>query len=174
MLNQFLFIVVLFFITTIGYSQKKKDTVPYTVRYTKLKDLYIKELDSKTHRTADSLFQVFAYKMTPYMSINEIDEENDSYPDWAKANIYKTEFKNATEVQKLWDEYDAANNAAVEENKEYFDCLLETIQLEGGVDMHMAIINEVREKYPLKYKRIKLPDRKKKDFNPPLPSFPKN
>jgi hypothetical protein len=147
-----------------------KDTVAPEVRYTKLKALYIKYQDSKTYQAADSLFQLYTYKLTPEVELKDIRAQGTDYLSWAKANLSKTEFKDYAEAEKLSDEFNKALTASTEANREYYDYLSETIQLEGGVDISMNVTMDVRREYPEKFKRIKLPKRKsKKDFYPKLP-----
>jgi hypothetical protein len=167
-----LFTLLLIALSFAGYSQgvqqpEKQDTPE--VMYIKLKKLYIQMEDSKSHKIADSLFQVYIYKITPDMPLNEISKENNNYPEWTKANLSKTEFKNVAEAEKLWAEYEAANRACVLDNKEYTDYMIQVIQLDGGVDMYVRITEEVFMDNP-KRNRIKLPNRQKKsDFYPKLP-----
>lgn len=160
-----------------GYSQAAKQLetteTPKEI-YSKLKILFIKQLDSKSYKIADSLSQVFYYKMTPDMTITEISKENEDYLEWTKANLSKTEFKEVAEAEKLWAEYEAANLASVRDNKEYFDYLLQIIKIDGGVEINTNVVTDVYMDNP-KRNRIKLPKRRKKsDFYPKLPTLPDN
>lgn len=162
----------LFTVSLQVYCQKNilKNPALTQKNYDKLKELYIKNLDSRSHRDADSLQQVFNYKLTSELSLAEISKQNDVYLDWAKANISKTEFKDFAEAEKLNKAFQDALTASTKENKEYYDYLIEILVLEGGVDMSMAVQDDVRENYPEKFKRLNLPIRQKKsDFYPKLP-----
>lgn len=176
MTKKLLLTLLLIGVSLCGYSQttakkqKQKDTVPYDERYNKLKELHIKNLDSKSQIAADSLFQVFVYKITPDVDFNVITEENQDLLVWAKTNIAKTEFKDAAEAEKLWAEYEQEINVSTAENKEYYEYLLDVFQTEGGIDLHLKVMEDVDEQYPEKNRRIKLPARKKKSaFYPKLP-----
>lgn len=168
-----LFTLLLLAVSLCSYSQaakKAKDTVPYEVRYEKLKKLHIKNLESDSHIAADRLFQVFVYKMTPEVDFNVIMEENTDNIEWTKANITKTEFKDTAEAEKLWAEYEAAISVSTLENKDYYNYLFETFNTEGGFELYLKIMEDVDEEYPDKIKTIKLPERKKKSaFYPKLP-----
>ncbi|MCO6148703.1 hypothetical protein [Flavobacterium sp. NRK1] len=69
-------------------SPLKKDSITneYTIRYNKLKELYIKQLDSESYKIADSLLYPFVKKkhmrkMTDMPMLV-----------WVKLNLYVTEF----------------------------------------------------------------------------------
>ena len=124
-------------------------------------------LDSQSHKIGDSIAQVFFYKITPDVELIEISKENRDYMAWTRANLSKTEFKTIEEAEQLWSKYEAAAKISVEENKEYYDYSFQTRKFDGGFELQMKIMKEVREASPEKYKRIKLPKRlKKKDLIP--------
>lgn len=148
-------------------KQKPKDTIPYEVRYTKFKKLYIKMRESQSHKIGDSIGQVFFYKITPDVELIEISKENWDYMAWTRANLSKTEFKTIEEAEQLWSKYEAAAKISADENKEYYDYSFETRKFEGGMELQLAIMKEVRAEHPEFFKRIKLPKRpKKKDLIP--------
>lgn len=178
MTNRLLLVLALLVFSLNSYSQapekkeKPKDNVSPEERYKKLKALYIKEIDSKTHIVADSLFQVFIYKITPDVEFNELTKQikSQDYLKWATENISKTEFKDAAEAEKLWTEYKEASTVNVMANQEYYNYLMETFQVERGIEMSSQLYLDVMEEYPGKRRRIKLPKRKKKsDFYPKMP-----
>ena len=159
-----------------GFSQatakkeKPKDPVSKEERYKKLKELYIKELDSKSHQAADSLFQVFVYKMTLEIDLTELPDDPETYVDWVKDNLSKTEFKDVAEAEKLWGEYRQNTEITIEENSAYYDYMMEAFKYEGGIATNVKVMTDVLSDYPEKFKRIKLPERKtKKDFYPKMP-----
>lgn len=167
---------LIFAVSFPGFSQsipkkiKPKDTIPYEMRYNKLKELKLKQKSSQTQLAADSLFQVFVYKITPELSLNEIKVERFDYLPWVKENLSKTEFKDMAEAEKLWNEYNDAINRNIEENKEYYDYLHEVLSFEGGIELSGQVIRDVAMENRDKIKRVKLPKRKKKsDFYPKLP-----
>lgn len=169
-----LFLILLLLATSI-YStaqtteikHKPKDTVPQEVRYNTFKKLYIQMRKSKSHLIADSIAQVFFYRITPDVELIDISKENRDYLAWTKANLSKTEFKTIEEAEKLWGEYDAAVKVSIEENKEYYAYLREIRSFEGGAELQFSIMQEVRAELPKNYNRIKLPKRpKKKDLIP--------
>jgi hypothetical protein len=176
MTKQLLLVLALLAFALSGFSQsalKKespKDPVSKEERYKKLKELYIKELDSKSHRTADSLFQVFIYKITLDVEIDELPEDPQTYVAWAKDNLSKTEFKDAAEVEKLWGEYRKNTDITIKENSAYYDYMMETFKYEGGISLNTEVMMDVMSDHPEKFNRIKLPERKKKsDFYPKMP-----
>jgi len=123
--------------------------------------------ESKSHQIADSIVQVFFYKITPDVALIDISKENYDYLAWTKANLSKTEFKTIAEAEKMWNEYETAVKVSTEENKQYYAYLREIRSFEGGSELQFSIMQEVREEHPDLYKRIKLPYRpKKKDLIP--------
>ncbi|PZR24395.1 MAG: hypothetical protein DI539_00015 [Flavobacterium psychrophilum] len=165
MLKQSLF-TLLFLITASHYSlaqtetkQKPKDTIPKEVRYNTFKKLYIQMRQSKSHQIADSISQVFFYKITPDMTLLEIAKENRDYMEWTRANLSKTQFSTIEEAEKMWNEWEAARKISIEENQGYYDYLREIRKFEGGNELQMSLMKEVRASHPELYKRIKLPYR---------------
>ncbi|MHA3787499.1 hypothetical protein ACX0HA_04750 [Flavobacterium hauense] len=159
-----------------GFSQggekkeKPKGRVPSEERYKKMKALYIQQLDSETHKAADSLFQLFAYKTTPEVKLKDITTNGTDYLTWIKENLSKTEFKDFDEAKKLWDNYTLAQFRDIEANKEYDNYRKELLRSDVGVDIYIKALDDVRDEHPEKFKQLKLPKRKKKsDFYPKLP-----
>lgn len=176
MTNRLLLVLAMLAFSLSGFSQasakneKLKDPVPREERYKKLKELYIKELDSKSHRTADSLFQVFIYKITLDFEMDELPEDPQTYVAWAKDNLSKTEFKDAAEAEKLWGDYMQNIENSIVENKAYYDYMMETFKYEGGIDTSIEVMTDVRSDHPEKFKRLKFPERaRKSDFYPKMP-----
>lgn len=140
-------------------APKPKDTIPWEVRYSTYKQLYIKMRQSESQKIADSISQLFFYKITPDVDLIEISKENRDYMAWTRANLSKTEFKTLEEAEKLWNEYESAIKSTTEENKDYYDYLREIRTFEGGAELQISFMKKVREEHPEKYKRIKLPKR---------------
>lgn len=168
-----LFLILLLLATSIystaqtAGTPKPEDTISREVRYNTFKKLYVQMRESKSHQIADSISQVFFYKITPDVELMDISKENRDYMAWTKANLSKTEFKTIEEAEKLWGEYETAVKVSIEENKEYYAYLREMRSFEGGPEMQMSFMMKVREDYPGLYKRIKMPYRpKKKDLIP--------
>ncbi len=143
-----LFILVLLCKSVAGQTsslQTDSITNEYTIRYNKLKELYIKKIDSESYKTANSLLSSFV-KKTHMRKLTDMPMLV-----WIKLNLYITEFKSFEEAQKEWDAVEAAQEIEFEENTEYYDYVFESM-MKTSVDIHINSEQEVRMEHPEKFR----------------------
>lgn len=124
----------------------QQDTISYTVRYNKIKELYLKQLESQSRRTLINLSLSFYKKMqaSPWEQIRPLDE---CLP-WIKANLNQTSFKSFEEAEKDWAAIEAAKDNEYNENKEYHDYIVECMLLDNSSKFLIDACKEVEAEHP--------------------------
>jgi hypothetical protein len=114
-----------------------KDTA-YINSYNKLRALYLKQLDSESHKKAMKLTDQFMTKAN-FNGDQNILLTDDGLMNWIKDNIEKTSFKNFEEALKLDEDLKTAYKADAIENAEYkaFDKIISDTY---GIDMVIDVM----------------------------------
>jgi hypothetical protein len=90
----------------------------YDKHYEKLKELHIKQLSSESHKTFSKLHKLFIKKMKFKGNLVQL---NGKYFEWIKENLANTTFESYEAAEKEWQVVQAANQANIKENKDYYD-----------------------------------------------------
>jgi len=154
-------LIVLFFIQLCASTQlNAQTTLPdstYTLRYNKLKELYLKMLTSKSSLEALRMTKEFTKKV--HYDGNEIDKKMlieyishgvDLLMPWIEANIYKTEFGSYNVALQEKERLVQAQAAETEENMEYYLYLQESINI-AGQQIFTDLVVEIMTYYPDKF-----------------------
>jgi hypothetical protein len=95
-----------------------KDTA-YANTYNKLRTLYLKQLDSESHKKAQKIGMAFMQKAKFTGDFKNFKDEN-GLMDWIKENLDKTSFKSYEEAVKENEAMKLAYEADAKENADYF------------------------------------------------------
>lgn len=135
------------------FSQQEErivaDTLPYPARYTKLKDLYLKRIETESYKSAQEIQIKYFDKMYPE-SADMQDFIKLGGVEWAKTHIYKTEFGSAEQIEREWKVVEEAFDKDIKENREYHKYHL-TCLVAGFYDIDQKIQEEVKKEHPEKF-----------------------
>lgn len=136
------FLMFFCFISGIVFSQetenKEIDCSPgsaeYTVRYLKLRAMYVKMLDSEATKKYLALSRSFNSKagfegIIKDKEKREVLRGNEPIKDWVLNNIEKTDFKNCAEAEALIKEIEDVNLQIVVENKDLYIYMGESLEI---------------------------------------------
>jgi hypothetical protein len=145
-----IFIVLLLIVSShFSFAQKHtnvlgKDSVanPYSVRYNKLKELYLKQVNSKSFKMVDSLQRSFIKKA---QFKGKLDMP---LLIWVKTNLFMTKFKNFDEAQKEWADIEAAQEIEMEQNADYYDYVYESILATSSAEIQINAKQDVEAEHP--------------------------
>jgi hypothetical protein len=117
----------------------------------KLKELYIKELNSESYKKQVLLIRAFADKVNFYdkSKINLI-KDLPSIILWIKENFEQTDFKSMDEVTAEMEKIIKAQAEVMKENKEFNDSMIETVAMLGP-EILSSVIHDVMYMYPEKF-----------------------
>jgi len=170
-----LFSLILLSQTLLGFSQETKpqvDSVPYEVWYKKLKELYIKRIDSESYKNSEKTTWAY-YDMLNMDASDGIVLMKIGSLEWSKANLYKTDFGSPEEAEREFKKVEDASGLEIEENEEYWDYFTKCLMATDIYDLEFKIEEEVKQEHPEKF--LTRPARKKKEsYLPKLPSLPQH
>lgn len=149
-----LFSIIPFLCFSQTAKEQKEDTIPYEVRYKKLKELFIKRIDSESYKKENRLFTGYVDKLNLKPSDSELFEEMEPL-EWAKANLKQTNFKTVAEAEKEWAAVEIAQDMELKENSAYHNYYFETLKATRKFDTYSILLEEVMEEYPDKFPKTK-------------------
>lgn len=128
------------------------DTVKdnYKIRHDRLKELYIKMLDSESNKKATKLRKAYVAKTNHLKYKDEVRPHIHDITKWVNANIEKTEFKSVEEATTMFNEVAVLELANLKENDEYMYYLAFTTANPKYKNLVAEIILEVMREYPEK------------------------
>ena len=128
-----LFIISVYLSTCYSYAQQNtvgNDSVTsYDLAYNKLKQLYLKQLDSDIYCKKKAVFRKFYKKMNFEGDASEITP--DPLP-WIEDNLEKTNFFSVTEAELEWAQYMVLYEKDQKQNADYYNFLFESIPKFGA------------------------------------------
>lgn len=116
----------------------------YITQYNKLKDLYIKMLKSPSNIEAEKLMSLFKDKMNFHG--DRIKFAREGVLPWIKENIGTTKFESYDAALQEWDILVKAQQIVIEQNPEYYNCLIESVQKYKGTIL-LELLREVKDDY---------------------------
>lgn len=137
-----------------GAKKQEKDTIPYEVRYKKLKELLIKQIDSESYKNETKLFTAYVDKLNLTSSDSKQFYEMEVL-DWTKANLKQTDFKTVEEAEKEWAAVEIAQDLEMKENLAYHNYYFETLEATRKFDILPELLEEIMEEYPEKFPKPK-------------------
>lgn len=156
--SNFLVVLLVSIIPFLGFSQgakkQEKDTIPYEVRYKKLKELFIKRIDTESYKKEDKLFTAYVDKLNLTPADNEQFQEMEVL-EWIKVNLKQTSFKTMEEAEKEWAAVEIAQEIELQENSAYHNYYFETLKATRKFDTYAILLEEVMEEYPEKFPKPK-------------------
>lgn len=156
--SNFLVALLVSIIPFLGFSQsakeQKEDPIPYEVRYKKLKELFIKRIDTESYKKESKLVSDYGDKLNLTPSDSEQFQEMEVL-EWIKVNLKQTNFKTMEEAEKEWAAVEIAQEIELQENLAYHNYLFETIKATRKFDLAIVLEEEVREEYPDKFPKPK-------------------
>lgn len=115
----------------------------YDKHYEKLKELYIKQLRSGTHKKQRQLNNAFIAKMNFKGDPKEIQKD---ILGWVKNNIDKTNFESYEAAEQEWQAIITAGMDDFQENQEYYEYMRICFQCCDG--LFLQVLTDVGEEYP--------------------------
>lgn len=114
---------------------KLKNTDPeYIERYSKLKELSLKEFNSISSTDARIRTKAFNQKLNQKIDVS-LYMEQESFSKWIDENIKSTYFVNAKMAKQEWLELNTARKNAIDENQDYYDYLMEIALTVEGTEL---------------------------------------
>jgi len=116
----------------------------YIEHYNKLKELYLKQLQSVSYKNKELLTRSFLKKMNFTGKYSELHKDVLA---WIKRNIEKTNFETYEAAQKEWDFLLTIAQKEVTENNDFYEFKLKSSQC-CGPDVFLQVDFDIRKEYP--------------------------